>query len=238
VLPGEPVPVRLMNTIWADRSGVHDALTTTGDLHAWLAATHPGLVQPEPGHDDLHRFRALRDAVRRLAALVTSDTRTATASATTSIGQAVAEVNRAAAQAPTWPQLVYQGGDLHAAAGGGAIPARRALSSIAHQAVALLLLLFPTGRLRSRRWRPAAWFVAAVFTLDAAAQVVRAGRVWADPFTALSAGWYPGSHTAVLIAACTPGGGGRRHLGRGGPVQPGAAAGAAAGGPAVQPGPV
>ena len=104
--------------------------------------------------------------------------------------------------------------------------------------VAFLFLLFPTGRLRSRRWRPAAWFVAAVFTLDAAAQVVRAGRVWADPFTALSAGWYPGSHTAVLIAASTPGGGGRRHLGRGGPVQPGAAAGAAAGGPAVQPGPV
>ncbi len=64
-----------------------------------------------------------------------------------------------------------------------------------------MLVLFPTGRLRSRRWRPAAWFVAAVFTLDAAAQVARACRVWADPFTAPGDGWYPGSHAAVLIVA-------------------------------------
>ena len=48
--------------------------------------------------------------------------------------------------------------------------------------LAFMLLLFPTGRLRSRRWRPAAWFVAAVFTLDAAAQAARACRVWADPY--------------------------------------------------------
>jgi hypothetical protein len=65
--------------------------------------------------------------------------------------------------------------------------------------LAFTLLLFPTGRLASRRWRPAAWFVAAVFTLDAAAQVARACRIWADPFTGPGDGWYPGSHTAVLI---------------------------------------
>jgi hypothetical protein len=29
--------------------------------------------------------------------------------------------------------------------------------------------------------------------------VVRACHVWADPFTSLRSGWYPGSHTAVLI---------------------------------------
>jgi predicted RNA-binding Zn ribbon-like protein len=138
VLPGEPVPVRLMNTIWAERSGVHDALTTTGDLQAWLAATHPGRDQPEPGPGDLDRFRALRNALRRLAALVTGDTRTAAASATSGIGQAVAEVNHAAAQAPAWPQLAYQGGHLYTTAGGGTAPARRALSSIAQQAVGLL----------------------------------------------------------------------------------------------------
>ena len=62
-----------------------------------------------------------------------------------------------------------------------------------------MLLLFPTGRLYSRRWRPAAWFVAAVFTLDLAAQAARACRVWADPFIAPGDGWYPGSHSAVLI---------------------------------------
>ena len=65
--------------------------------------------------------------------------------------------------------------------------------------LAFILLLFPTGRLRSRRWRPAAWFVAAVFTLDAPAQVVRACRVWADPYAAASAGWYPWLRTAILI---------------------------------------
>ena len=62
-----------------------------------------------------------------------------------------------------------------------------------------ILLLFPTGRLRSRRWRPAAWFVAAVFTLDVAGQVVRACRVWADPFAAAGVGWYPWLRTAILI---------------------------------------
>jgi hypothetical protein len=88
----------------------------------------------------------------------------------------------------------------------GSLPAARAaawfenwVSVIPAASLAFMLLLFPTGRLYSRRWRPAAWFVAAVFTLDAAAMVARACRVWADPFTALSDGWYPGSHTAALI---------------------------------------
>src|SRR5689334_18746832 len=97
VLPGEPMPVRLMNTIWADRSGVHDALATVRDLRAWLGATHP--EDPATGAD-LNRFRALRDALRRLAALLTGDTRAAAASATIDVGQAVAEVNEIAALAP------------------------------------------------------------------------------------------------------------------------------------------
>jgi predicted RNA-binding Zn ribbon-like protein len=137
MLPAEPVPVRLMNTIWADRSGVHDALTTTGGLGAWLAAAYPGLDRPEPGPGDLDSFRALRDALRRLAALVTGDTRPAAASAIAGIDQAVADVNHAAAQAPTWPQLAYHRGELRPAVGGGATPARRALSSIAQQAIGL-----------------------------------------------------------------------------------------------------
>jgi hypothetical protein len=65
--------------------------------------------------------------------------------------------------------------------------------------LAFLFLLFPTGRLRSRRWRPAAWFVAAAFTLFTAAEVARACRLWADPYIAPSDGWYLGSHTALLI---------------------------------------
>ena len=88
----------------------------------------------------------------------------------------------------------------------GSLPTARAAAWFANWAwqipaagLAFTLLLFPTGQLRSPRWRPAAWFVAAVFTLDAAAQVVRAGRVWADPYAAPGAGWYPWLRTAMLI---------------------------------------
>jgi hypothetical protein len=99
----------------------------------------------------------------------------------------------------------YGRGGLSAAS--GSLPGARATAWFANSAwttipaagLAFMLLLFPDGRLRSRRWRPAAWFVAAAFTLYAAAEVARACRVWADPFTALSSGWYPGSHTAVLV---------------------------------------
>jgi hypothetical protein len=45
--------------------------------------------------------------------------------------------------------------------------------------LAFLLLLFPNGRLRSRRWRPAAWFVAVVYTSLGLALIVRATRFWA-----------------------------------------------------------
>jgi hypothetical protein len=58
----------------------------------------------------------------------------------------------------------------------GSLPAARAAAwfanwawQIAAAGLAFMLLVFPTGRLRSRRWRPAAWFVVAVFTLDVAA---------------------------------------------------------------------
>jgi hypothetical protein len=47
--------------------------------------------------------------------------------------------------------------------------------------VAFSFLLFPTGRLRSRRWRPAAWFVGAVFALSTAALMAGATREWGNP---------------------------------------------------------
>jgi len=48
---------------------------------------------------------------------------------------------------------------------------------------AFLLLLFPTGRLRSRRWRPAAWFVGGVFALSTVAVLAGATRTWSHPFS-------------------------------------------------------
>jgi predicted RNA-binding Zn ribbon-like protein len=137
LLPDEPVPVRLMNTIWADRHGVHDALTTTENLHTWLTAVAPE-DRPAPKSADLSLFRTLRDALRRLAALVTDDTRPAAASATTDVNKAIADVNKAARQAPTWPQLDYEDGELVASEAGRATPGLRALSSIAKQSIELL----------------------------------------------------------------------------------------------------
>ena len=137
LLPDEAVPVRLMNTIWADRHGVHDALTTTENLREWLAA-----VAPEddlaPDSTDLSRFRTLRDALRRLAALATDDTRPAAASATTDMDKAIADVNKAARQAFTSPQLDYEDGELVAYEVGKATPGQRALSSIAKESIELL----------------------------------------------------------------------------------------------------
>src|SRR5215467_208616 len=48
--------------------------------------------------------------------------------------------------------------------------------------LAFVFLLFPDGRLRSRRWRPAAWFVGAAFTLATVGMLAGATHVWGNPF--------------------------------------------------------
>jgi len=53
-----------------------------------------------------------------------------------------------------------------------------------------VFLLFPDGQLRSRRWRPAAWFVAGAFTLAALDLLVNAFRAWQRPFAMFSVGPY------------------------------------------------
>lgn len=117
VLPEEPVPVRLMNTVWADRHGVHDALSTTADLVAWLdvVGMAPAGIGPA-GYSvtdvDLAGYRRLRDALRRLAALLTEDLRPAAASTTSDVEQAVHEVNSAAAGGATPPRVRLHAGSL------------------------------------------------------------------------------------------------------------------------------
>jgi len=48
--------------------------------------------------------------------------------------------------------------------------------------LAFLFLLFPTGYVRSRRWRPAAWFAGGLFALSGVCLLIAATRLWAHPF--------------------------------------------------------
>ena len=54
---------------------------------------------------------------------------------------------------------------------------------IAVAALAFLFLLFPTGQLRSRRWRPVAWFAGGAFAIATVSTLITATRLWAHPFT-------------------------------------------------------
>ncbi|RFS87478.1 hypothetical protein D0T12_04465 [Actinomadura spongiicola] len=122
-LLGEPLAVEFMNTVWAERSGVHDALTTADEVAAWLRAAPriPDCADREPHRwlavastRDLEetgkRLRELRDAVRRLAATQTEDPREHAASAVADLVQAISVINHATAQAPHWSRLDWRDG--------------------------------------------------------------------------------------------------------------------------------
>lgn len=158
VLPGEPVPVRLMNTIWADRDGVHDALSTPNDLARWLCATGVLDRPRRVTRGELAQARALRDALRRLAALVTEETPTASAPAPESLGAthgggsrragrrpspveidaAIAQVNATAAAVPNPPRLRLLGGRLCRDGAPAGRPVASALCAVAAAAIELL----------------------------------------------------------------------------------------------------
>ncbi|HEU4945555.1 MAG TPA: CGNR zinc finger domain-containing protein [Kribbella sp.] len=141
VLPDEPASVRLMNTVWADRHGVHDALVDVDDLRAWLSAVDEATASlpggGRLGRTDVTAFRALRDGLRRLAALITEDTRAA-AAADIDVEQAITTVNDAVTRDNVWPQLSLSRGTLERQSAGTATPAMRALSIIAAEAIELL----------------------------------------------------------------------------------------------------
>ncbi len=69
---------------------------------------------------------------------------------------------------------------------------------IAVAALAFLFLLFPTGQLRSRRWRRAAWFVGGAFALTTVCTAIGASTEWANPFT-LSGPGSPGGLTTLFF---------------------------------------
>jgi signal transduction histidine kinase len=49
--------------------------------------------------------------------------------------------------------------------------------------LAFVFLIFPTGHLRSPRWRPVAWVMAGALALATVGALVAATRIWAQPFT-------------------------------------------------------
>jgi predicted RNA-binding Zn ribbon-like protein len=147
-LLGEPLPVELMNTIWADRDGVHDALSEPAGTEAWLRAVTPriDLITP-PDSDalaagDIDRLARpllrLRDALRRLAAEATGDPRPTATSLTSELDAAVAAVNEAASAVPQWSALAWTPGETPSRltrASGEAAAAT--VSAIAEQAINL-----------------------------------------------------------------------------------------------------
>lgn len=108
-LLGQPPPIDLVNTVWADRHGIHDSLAALRDARHWLTALAPRLpdplTAPKLSDNGLPRLRDLRDALRRLAAERTADPRSRAASAMTSLDTAIRTVNHNARAAHTWQAL-------------------------------------------------------------------------------------------------------------------------------------
>jgi predicted RNA-binding Zn ribbon-like protein len=139
---GEPWPVELMNTVWADRHGVHDTLDDPEEARTWLAAAAAGIGGPAPdvldGTDPLPSLRTLRDALRRLAAQLSADPRTAATSPTPDADRAIADLDLIAAAVPTWSSLHREeDGRLVRATRTGGPPALAVVSLLAEQGVEL-----------------------------------------------------------------------------------------------------
>jgi predicted RNA-binding Zn ribbon-like protein len=140
LLPGEPTPVRLMNTIWAVTAGVHDDLTTSAALHDWLVAVDHRYAADaigEPRPDELAEARLLRDSLRRLAAFCTDDSRPAAQSPVDSVDDALAAVNRAVTHLPHG-QVVIRDGRLHRDRTAPTSPTRVAMAELAQDSIDLL----------------------------------------------------------------------------------------------------
>jgi predicted RNA-binding Zn ribbon-like protein len=137
VLPDEPLPVRLMSTIWADAEGRHDDLRTTADLDGWLDAVGVDRAGAHASEGELATARALRDAVRTLAAHVTADDRPGAAASAADVAAALDQVNATAAELQA-PRLALRGGRLELGLPQGSSAVTTGLARVAEQAVALL----------------------------------------------------------------------------------------------------
>ena len=67
-------------------------------------------------------------------------------------------------------------------------------------ALSFLFLLFPTGELRSARWRPVAWYVGGSFALIGIAGLVTATLGWSHPFSQPGS-FFTGPIVIIMLAA-------------------------------------
>jgi predicted RNA-binding Zn ribbon-like protein len=137
ILPDEPPPVRLMSTIWAGADGRHDDLRTATDVDDWLDAVGVDRAGAHATEGELVTARALRDAVRTLAAHVTGDDRPGMAAARAAVAAALDQVNTTAAELPA-ARLALRDGRLERVLPEGSSPVTTGLAQIAQEAVALL----------------------------------------------------------------------------------------------------
>jgi predicted RNA-binding Zn ribbon-like protein len=126
-----------MNTIWADSSGVHDDLQSPADVGAWLDAVGIDRLGVRATLEEFAMTRALRDATRRLAAYVTSDSGEDASAAAASLHDALATVNAAVCQLPA-PQLELRDGRLAATAQPRVSPLIGGIAQVAGGTIELL----------------------------------------------------------------------------------------------------
>jgi predicted RNA-binding Zn ribbon-like protein len=137
VSPGEPVPVQLMNTIWTDRTGSHDSLLRPGHLSQWLQFVALTQRPTAVTADGLATALRLRDSLRRVAALVTEDTRPVAACTASELRLAVQEIN-AMASTVAGPRLRLRDGVLERDTRSTAAHALAALGDVAAASIELL----------------------------------------------------------------------------------------------------
>jgi predicted RNA-binding Zn ribbon-like protein len=137
VLPEEPVPIRLMSTIWADTAGTHDDLGAPSDVDDWLDAVGVDRQGDAASANDLGDAIRLRDAARRIAAHLTRDTRLTAASAMRDLDEAVQALNSAASRARS-ARLERSGEIFRVGSGGDIPPVTAALADVARSSIELL----------------------------------------------------------------------------------------------------
>jgi predicted RNA-binding Zn ribbon-like protein len=146
--PDEPIPIALANTIWSDRTGVHDAFVDLNDAATWLRAAGARLsLTPAFGREEVitaesaRRLVELRDAIRRLAAEHTRDPRQLGQSPITDARAATSMINTASALSSMWPEL-REGDDTFTLtrrdAWAGESSADAAISAIARETIDLV----------------------------------------------------------------------------------------------------